>query len=167
MFDSSPWRRRAEGTASRKCRRSPGPDSAIELPTRATLARGRREKKNEAASCSAFLRFSRALPIVRLGQHCTNVTAISRSRRSPDARRPTGTTRPTVICGSRHAVARWTFATPRVRGAVVHLFPASCATFRLDIFHFQEYNGYFQPPASGRSWGHLRMLPRLEKKVTR
>ena len=47
------------------------------------------------------------------------------------------------------------------------LFPASCATFRLDIFHFHDYNGYFQPPASGRSWGHLRMLLRLKKKVTR
>ena len=121
VFDSSPWRRRAEGTASRKCRRSPGPDSAIELPTRATLARGRRKKKTKRPAVRRSFDSAGGFPSFDSGSTARRRDSYLRSRRSPDARRPTGTTRPTVICGSRHAVVRWTFATPRIRGVVVHL----------------------------------------------
>ena len=71
VFDSSPWRRRAEGTASRKCRRSPGPDSAIELPTRAKLARGRREKKTKRPALRRSFDSAGGFPSFDSGSICT------------------------------------------------------------------------------------------------
>ena len=126
------------------------------------------EKKHEAASSSAFLRNSRALPIVRLGQHlhddvtASSFTAIPRC--APPDRDDPADCHLWVTTRRRSMDIRDATNSRRCRSS---LFPASCATFRLDIFHFLVYNGYFQPPTSGRSWGHLRMLLALKKKVTR
>jgi hypothetical protein len=145
----------------------PKPDSAIELPTSAKLARGRRGKKTKRPAVR--LSFISAGAFHTSTGAAMNDVTFSRSRRSPDAAARPG----------RHG--RLSFAghdTPLLDGhSRRHDFAAlsfislsaSCATVRLTFSTFSDYNGYFQPPKRTihKFISHLRMLLALKKKVTR
>jgi hypothetical protein len=133
VFEQRPRRRRAEGTRAANAA-APQAGFCYRIAHERKTCPRSAGKKNEAASCSAFLHFSRGFPYFNWSSNerrdIFSFTAITRCGR------PTWTTRPTVICGSRHAVARWTFATPRFRGVVVHLSFRQLCNSSFDIFHF-------------------------------